>query len=104
MFFKSIIKILIFFSFHQLIFAKKEVTELRLMVGLASKASEELDISGTGTGFSVSRDGHIVTASHVTENSDQVRVTLKNGITYVARVIKEEHGLDLAILLAEPQV
>lgn len=73
------------------------------IVGLSSNNSASLDCNGFGTGFSVSEDGYIVTASHVTENSDQIRVTLKNGSTYVAKVIKEEHGLDLAILKISAQ-
>ena len=40
----------------------------------------------------------MVTASHVTKGADLVRVVFKNGKTLDARVIKEEHGLDLAVL------
>ena len=42
--------------------------------------------------------GHVITASHVTEGSDAVRVIFKDGRPYDAKVVKEERGLDLAIL------
>jgi hypothetical protein len=96
-------KILLFLLIFQFVSANQEITKLMSIVGLSSDSTTSLNHSGFGTGFSVSNDGYIVTASHVTESSDQVRVTLKNGSTYIAEVIKEEHGLDLAILKISAQ-
>jgi hypothetical protein len=77
--FSIVSKILIFFSLFQCTLSEQIGRELSSIVRLNSNESEKFYVTGYGTGFSVSKDGYIVTASHVTENADQVRVTMKNG-------------------------
>jgi S1-C subfamily serine protease len=74
-------------------------TELLLdLAGFSSTESKNIKFKGFGTGFAITPDGHIVSASHVTEGSDIVRVILKNGKHFEAKVITEELGLDLVLL------
>ena len=78
--------------------ADKNSEKLLDLAGFTSPSEKELELRGFGTGFAISPDGYLVTASHVTKGADLVRVVFKNGKTLDARVIKEEHGLDLAVL------
>ena len=72
--------------------------QLLNLAGFASHSSKNLQLNGFGSGFAVTSNGYVVTASHVTEGSDAVRVVFKNGESHEAKVLKEERGLDLAIL------
>jgi hypothetical protein len=50
-----------------------------------------LALAGTGTGFVVSRRGHVLTAAHVAEGCDEMRVRLPSGVT--SRVLSVKGGL-----------
>ena len=57
---------------------------------------------GSGTGFIVSEEGHIVTNQHVIEGSDRIYVTMRNDEeNYSASVIWADYSLDLAVLKIE---
>lgn len=71
------------------------------LAGFTSHSSKNLELNGFGSGFAITSDGYIVTASHVTEGCDAVRVIFKDGKSYDAKVVKEEKALDLAILKIE---
>jgi len=51
-----------------------------------------------GSGFIIDKDGHIVTNNHVVENADQIKVILKDGEEYDARVIGRDPNTDLALI------
>jgi hypothetical protein len=68
------------------------------LAGFSSSQSRNLELKGFGTGFAVSPDGYLISASHVTEGCDAVRVIFKNGQSLDAIVIKEESKLDLVLL------
>ncbi len=53
---------------------------------------------GTGSGFIVDREGHIVTNNHVIENAESVEVTLVDGTALPARVVGADPVSDLAVL------
>ncbi|MGL5508264.1 MAG: HhoA/HhoB/HtrA family serine endopeptidase [Microcoleaceae cyanobacterium] len=53
---------------------------------------------GTGSGFIISADGHILTNSHVVENSDTVQVILKNGNHYAGKVLGVDPITDVAVV------
>jgi S1-C subfamily serine protease len=53
---------------------------------------------GTGSGFVIDAEGHIVTNFHVVENAESVSVTLANGETYDATVVGQDPSTDLAVL------
>jgi S1-C subfamily serine protease len=53
---------------------------------------------GYGSGFLVSRDGHIMTNEHVLRNGTRVEVELLGGEKYTARVLYKDKKNDLALL------
>jgi putative serine protease PepD len=53
---------------------------------------------GTGSGFIISREGHVVTNNHVVSESDEVQVTLFDETTLEAQVIGRDKATDLALL------
>jgi S1-C subfamily serine protease len=53
---------------------------------------------GTGSGFVIDGEGHIVTNYHVIENAESVEVTLVDGSVLPARVIGTDPQSDLALI------
>ncbi len=51
-----------------------------------------------GSGFIIDKDGHIVTNNHVIENADQIKVILKDGDEYDAKIIGRDPNTDLALI------
>jgi S1-C subfamily serine protease len=51
---------------------------------------------GTGSGFIVSTDGHIMTNAHVVDKADVVTVTLKDGRTFQGKVVGLDPVTDVA--------
>jgi len=51
-----------------------------------------------GSGFIIDKQGHIVTNNHVIENADQIKVILKDGAEYDARIIGRDPNTDLALI------
>jgi S1-C subfamily serine protease len=51
---------------------------------------------GTGSGFILTTDGHIVTNAHVVEGADTVTVTLKDGREFKGRVVGVDPVTDVA--------
>jgi serine protease Do len=58
--------------------------------------------TGTGSGFFVSADGHLVTCAHVIQGANRVDVEI-NGQSYSATVVAVEADDDLAILKIDAQ-
>jgi len=54
--------------------------------------------SGTGSGFVIDRQGHILTNYHVVEDAESVQVTLFDGTTHEARVIGADASNDVAVI------
>jgi 2-alkenal reductase len=59
---------------------------------------EELNDFGSGSGFVIDEQGHIVTNNHVIEDADQVRVTFADGMVVSADVVARDEDSDLAVL------
>ena len=57
---------------------------------------------GTGSGFIIDRDGHIVTNNHVVEDADQLAVTFQDKTTVPARLIGRDPENDLAVIRVDP--
>ncbi|MDO8587330.1 MAG: S1C family serine protease [Armatimonadota bacterium] len=55
-------------------------------------------VVGTGSGFVVDRNGHILTSYHVVEKAQKITVTFSNGSKMKADVVKVDKGLDAALL------
>lgn len=56
---------------------------------------------GTGSGFIVSTDGHLITNAHVVEQADTVTVTLKDGRTLDGKVVGIDPVTDVAAIKIE---
>lgn len=56
---------------------------------------------GTGSGFIVSKDGHVITNAHVVEKADTVTVTLKDGRTLDGKVVGIDPITDVAAIKIE---
>lgn len=53
---------------------------------------------GTGSGFIVSADGHVITNAHVVEKADSVTVTLKDGRSIEGKVVGIDPVTDVAAI------
>jgi S1-C subfamily serine protease len=60
--------------------------------------------TGTGSGFVIDKQGHILTNYHVVEEVDQVRVMLFDGSAHEARIIGRDASNDVAVLLIRAPV
>jgi S1-C subfamily serine protease len=54
--------------------------------------------TGTGSGFVIDKQGHIMTSFHVVQDADQLRVTLFDGSVHEARVKGTDASNDVAVL------
>ncbi|MGO9464202.1 MAG: S1C family serine protease [Isosphaeraceae bacterium] len=57
--------------------------------------------TGTGSGFVIDKQGHIVTNYHVVQRVDTVRVTLFDGATHQAKIIGADPSTDVAVLVVQ---
>lgn len=62
----------------------------------------EENSSGSGSGFVIDGDGHILTNFHVIEGADSVQVTFYDGATHDAKVVGVDPTIDVAVLEAQP--
>ncbi|MBW4513487.1 MAG: trypsin-like peptidase domain-containing protein [Scytonematopsis contorta HA4267-MV1] len=53
---------------------------------------------GTGSGFIISNDGRILTNAHVVDGADTVKVTLKDGRSFVGKVMGKDEVTDVAVV------
>ena len=56
-----------------------------------------------GSGFIIQADGFILTNNHVVSGSDQVRVRLKDGRNFNAKIVGSDEKTDIAVLKIEGQ-
>lgn len=80
------------------LFSVDENAKLFKYAGFEEIDSHKLELSGFGTGFAITKEGHIITAAHVTKGCDEVKVIFNNSEPISAEVLIEEHELDLAVL------
>ena len=59
--------------------------------------------TGTGSGFVVDKQGHILTNFHVIQGADVVRATLFDGSAHPARVVGVDASNDVAVLKVEAE-
>jgi S1-C subfamily serine protease len=53
---------------------------------------------GTGSGFILSEDGELLTNAHVVADADSVQVTLKDGRTFMGKVVGLDPMYDIAVV------
>jgi S1-C subfamily serine protease len=63
-----------------------------------SAESDSLVPIGSGSGFIVDEDGHVITNAHVVAGAEQLSVTLADGTDVPATVVGSDELLDVAIL------
>jgi len=81
---------------------KKLASATRPAVALVSVSDNSGKLVKTGTGFFVSKDGKLITNSHVIEGAATATAKLENGATYAIRgVLKAAPDKDLVILQAD---
>jgi S1-C subfamily serine protease len=68
------------------------------VVNIKVAGGTELTEFGSGSGFVIDRDGHIVTNNHVIEDADEIDVTFWDGSVAVAKVMGVDPYSDLALL------
>lgn len=74
------------------------VKKERLRDVLGRVWERQREVSGSGSGVIVTREGHVVTNNHVIEDQGRIRITLNNGKTYPALLIGKDRILDIAVL------
>ncbi len=57
---------------------------------------------GTGTGFVIDEQGHIVTNNHVAGNADTIEVTFIDGTVLPAQLVGNDPDADLAVIQVDP--
>lgn len=67
-----------------------------------NQPQQEFKQRSLGSGFIIDQEGYIVTNNHVVENTDQVKVILKDGKEYEAKIIGTDKNTDLALIKIEP--
>jgi serine protease Do len=58
-------------------------------------------ISGTGSGFILDTSGHVLTNSHVVEDGNRFKVTLRDGQELEAKVVGRDRRTDVAVIKVE---
>ncbi len=57
--------------------------------------------SSAGSGFIISKDGYILTNRHVVVQAEEIIVKMNNGREFIAELIGEDNGTDVALLKIE---
>ncbi|MCX7854756.1 MAG: trypsin-like peptidase domain-containing protein [Anaerolineae bacterium] len=70
-------------------------------IDVAAGTGDEASIFGSGSGFLIDTEGHIVTNNHVVEGADTIWVTFSDGSLREAKVLGTDPFSDLAVLLVE---
>lgn len=70
-------------------------------IDVAAGTGEEASSLGSGSGFLIDTEGHIVTNNHVVEGADTFWVTFSDGSLREARVLGTDPFADLAVLIVD---
>jgi S1-C subfamily serine protease len=65
---------------------------------LSSVFGDEESAGGSGSGFVIDHEGHILTNFHVVQGADILRVTLHDGSTYQAEMVGRDPSNDVAVV------
>ncbi len=67
-------------------------------VDVAASTPGDLTDYGSGSGFVIDSEGHIVTNNHVVENAEEMRVTFADGTVAQAELVARDVDSDLAVI------
>ena len=76
----------------------RRVSPAVVEIRIDRRGGESFTRFGSGSGFLIDVQGHIVTNNHVIEDADRVRVNFQNGESVEAEVLGTNPGNDLALL------
>ena len=68
----------------------------------AQQSQQQTQPRGTGSGFIIDTQGHIITNNHVVEDADQLSVTFQNNTTVPATLVGRDPDNDLAVIRVDP--
>ncbi len=74
------------------------VVSVSNMIPVSNDYQIKYAVQGSGSGFIYSKDGYIVTNSHVVKGAKRIEVTLKDGSKNVAKLIGTDSKTDLAVI------
>jgi len=77
---------------------KQSIVEIYTESAVYAKNSDSLITGGAGSGVIVATDGYILTAYHVIEDAEQIKVRLYNGQEYNAEWVRGDELTDLAVV------
>lgn len=69
---------------------------------LRGQPNSRRKLSSIGSGFIISKDGYIVTNSHVIDDSDDINVSLNDTSRYKAKIVGIDKKTDLALIKINP--
>jgi len=94
-----------FLTSQQLIHAQELAAKIQYEIDHPSEAQEphpsiqtlEKKVTGSGTGFIITRNGYVLTCHHVIDHANEVKVAV-GGKIYPAKLIRSDPNNDLALL------
>ena len=76
----------------------RRVSPAVVEIRIDRRGGESFTQLGSGSGFLIDQEGHIVTNNHVIQEGDRVRVNFQNGESVEAEILGTNPGNDLALL------
>ncbi|RKY04208.1 MAG: hypothetical protein DRP56_10330 [Planctomycetota bacterium] len=73
------------------------IVEKEKVNGTASADEDDSSIFGFGSGFFITKDGHFLTAAHVVDDAESIRIYWKSK-DYTAKKVFVDNTLDVAVL------
>jgi len=74
------------------------VSRAVVKIDILIETSRGMTAKGNASGFVISPDGFIVTNNHVVSGADSLKITFKNGKSYIAKVVGADPISDLAVI------
>ncbi len=87
---------------NQITGAVEEISESVVSINSTRFARDNnagfMPIEGAGSGVIIDKTGYIVTNNHVIDNAAMVRVNLKDGRTFIGKIVGVDRATDLALI------
>ena len=76
----------------------RSVVNITTAASAIGRFGDESTTNGSGSGFVIDLEGHILTNYHVIEGADSVQVTLFDGSTQEAKIVGADASNDVAVI------